>query len=245
VAASLQAPILFLIAQDLGEMQVNANLDEADIGRIRLDQKALFTVDAFPGRMFEGRVSQIRKSPQTIQNVVTYTVIIAAGNPGQVLLPGMTATVRVVVDEKPSVLRVPSAALRFRPESNGAAAKPASGTDAGPERASASGTNKGPGTGKGPGAGSGQGRSSGAGGMPGVKTGRENGSETPLPGRVFLPGPDNRPIPVDVMTGLSDGDLTEILPGPLTEGQKVITGQTDPNKPQDRGRPSSPGGFRL
>jgi HlyD family secretion protein len=115
VAASLQAPVLFTIAQDLTEMQVDTSVDEADIGRIGLDAPAVFSVDAFPGRTFTGRVGQIRKAAQVVQNVVTYTVVVAVDNPDGRLLPGMTANVKVIVAQKPSVLKVPNAALRFRP----------------------------------------------------------------------------------------------------------------------------------
>ncbi len=115
VAASLQAPELFIIAQNLTEMEVGASIDEADVGRIRVGQKATFTVDAFPGRSFSGEVKQVRKAALTVQNVVTYTVVVGAANPDQVLLPGMTANVRIVTDERASTLKVPNAALRFRP----------------------------------------------------------------------------------------------------------------------------------
>jgi HlyD family secretion protein len=115
VAASLSAPTLFTIAQDLTKMQVETSVDEADIGRVSLEDRATFTVDAFPGQMFSGIVTQIRKAPQVVQNVVTYTVVIAVANPGEKLLPGMTANVKLVYDQKPSVLKVPNAALRFRP----------------------------------------------------------------------------------------------------------------------------------
>jgi len=117
VAASLQAPTLFTIAQDLGKMQVDTNVDEADIGRIQVGQRVIFTVDAFPGREFIGQVEQIRKAPQTIQNVVTYTVVVSAENQDQQLLPGMTANVQLVIEERQAVLKVPNAALRFRPSS--------------------------------------------------------------------------------------------------------------------------------
>ena len=116
VAASLQAPTLFTIAQDLTQMQVDTNVDEADVGRVRLGQRATFTVDSFPGQTFSGEVVQIRKAPQVVQNVVTYDVVVSAQNRELKLLPGMTANVRLVVDQKPSVLRVPNAALRFRPQ---------------------------------------------------------------------------------------------------------------------------------
>ncbi len=128
VAASLQAPELFIIAENLTDMQVDAAIDEAEIGRVRPGQKATFTVDAFPGRSFEGSVKQIRKSAQNVSNVVTYTVVISAANPDKELLPGMTANVRIVTDTRSGVLKVPNAALRFKPA--GASDKPAQSADA-------------------------------------------------------------------------------------------------------------------
>jgi len=115
VAASLQAPELFVIARDLRDMQVETSIDEADVGRIRVGQRATFTVDAFPGRTFAGEVRQVRKSAQTVQNVVTYTVLVSAANPDGQLMPGMTANVRIVTDTRESVLKIANAALRFRP----------------------------------------------------------------------------------------------------------------------------------
>lgn len=124
VAASLQAPVLFTIARDLRDMQVEAAIDEADVGRLRVGQPVSFTVDAFPRRSFSGAITVIRKSPQTIQNVVSYIVVISASNADLSLLPGMTANVRITVAQRDRVLRVPNAALRFRPP--GSDAKPAS-----------------------------------------------------------------------------------------------------------------------
>ncbi len=115
VAASLQAPVLFEIARDLRQMQVEASVDEADIGRVTEGQAVSFTVDAFPARSFRGTVSQVRKAPTEVQNVVTYTVVVAVDNPDLALLPGMTANVTVIVGERKDVLRVPNAALRFKP----------------------------------------------------------------------------------------------------------------------------------
>jgi HlyD family secretion protein len=114
VAASLQAPTLFTIAQDLTQMQVETNVDEADVGRIREGLRATFTVDSFAHQTFTGEVMQVRKAPQVLQNVVTYNVVISARNPELKLLPGMTANVRLVVAQKESALKVPNAALRFR-----------------------------------------------------------------------------------------------------------------------------------
>ena len=130
VAATLQAPTLFTIAQDLTKMQVETSVDEADIGRIHADTPVTFTVDAFPGEAFEGNVSQIRKAPQVAQNVVTYTVVVAVANPSGKLVPGMTANVRFVTAQRADVLRVPNTALRFRPPGvNGSATEglPSSG----------------------------------------------------------------------------------------------------------------------
>ena len=115
VAASLQAPELFQIAQNLREMQVDASIDEADVGRVKVDQSATFTVDSFPGRTFSGKVTQVRKAALVVQNVVTYIVVISAANPDLQLLPGMTANVRITTDQRDKVLKLPNAALRFRP----------------------------------------------------------------------------------------------------------------------------------
>jgi HlyD family secretion protein len=115
VAASLQAPELFVIAQDLRSMQVDTSIDEAEIGRIREGQRATFTVDSFPGRMFRGQVEQVRRAATVVQNVVTYTAVVGTSNPNLELFPGMTANVRIVTDTRENVLKVPNAALRFRP----------------------------------------------------------------------------------------------------------------------------------
>jgi HlyD family secretion protein len=115
VAASLQTPTLFTIAQDLTQMQVEASVVEADVSRFEIGQPVTFTVDAHPGRLFTGTVKQIRKAPQIVQNIVTYVVVITAENPGEVLLPGMTANLQVVVAKREGVLKMPNTALRFHP----------------------------------------------------------------------------------------------------------------------------------
>ena len=115
VAASFQTPTLFLIATDLTKMQVDTNVSESDIGGIKDWDKAAFTVDAFPKRTFEGTVSQVRQSPQTVQNVVTYDVVVSIDNADLALKPGMTAANRIITDERTDVLRVPSQALRYAP----------------------------------------------------------------------------------------------------------------------------------
>lgn len=128
VAASLSAPVLFTIAQDLSVIQIDAQVDESDIGQIREGQTATFTVDAFPGRDYEGRVDQVRLAATNEANVVTYTVVITAENPQQRLLPGMTANIDIVTGEREGVLSVPNSALRFRPSGElEARARPAEG----------------------------------------------------------------------------------------------------------------------
>lgn len=146
VAASLSAPELFVIAKSLADMQVEAAIDEADIGRIRVGQEAQFTVDAFPGRRFKGQVVQVRKAAQVVANVVSYTVVISAANPDLILLPGMTANVRIVVEHKEDVLKAPNAALRFTPPGSEGAEAESAGKGA---------PGRGPGKGQSP---SGQGR---------------------------------------------------------------------------------------
>lgn len=126
VAASLQAPELFIIAKNLTDMQVETSIDEADVGRIQVGQKASFTVDSFPGRSFTGAVVQVRKAALVVTNVVTYTVIVSASNTDLTLLPGMTANVRIVTAQKDKALKVPNAALRFKPAAE-ADARPAPG----------------------------------------------------------------------------------------------------------------------
>ena len=115
VAASLQAPVLFTIAQDLSQLQVNISVGEADIGQLREDQTVNFTVDAFPDDSFTGTVTQVRKQPTTAQNVTSYVVIAQAANPDMKLLPGMTANADIVLQERRNVLKVPTAALRWKP----------------------------------------------------------------------------------------------------------------------------------
>lgn len=118
VAASLQAPTLFLVAQDLRKIQIQANVDEADVGRVQENQTVSFNVNAYPGRTFEGVVKQVRLGSQTVQNVVIYTTVIEVENPRLELKPGMTANLRILTDRRQNVLRIPNAALRWRPPAN-------------------------------------------------------------------------------------------------------------------------------
>ncbi len=131
VAASLQAPVLFQIAQDLSRIQIEAKVDEADIGSIKPENVATFTVDAFPDQTFQGRVAQVRLAATTVQNVVTYSVMVQAANPRQVLLPGMTANVRIVTDRRENVLRVANDAARYQPAGAGGARPGPGGAPAG------------------------------------------------------------------------------------------------------------------
>jgi HlyD family secretion protein len=127
VAAAMTAPVLFKIARDLARIQIETKVDEADIGTVQQASRATFTVDAYPDRTFEGHIVQVRINGQPVANVVTYSVMVQAENPGQQLLPGMTANVRLITDERSDALRLPNLALRFRPE-GAAAAGPARGS---------------------------------------------------------------------------------------------------------------------
>lgn len=137
VAASLSAPTLFQIAQDLAKIQVDTNVSEADVGRVQVGQPATFTVDAYPGRVFKGVVTSIRKAPINVANVVTYDAVIGVSNEDLALFPGMTANVKIVVSQRKDVLRVPNAALRYQPASETAAPAGASQRSKGaaPEKA--------------------------------------------------------------------------------------------------------------
>ncbi len=119
VAASFQTPTLFTIAQDLTKMQINTNVDEADIGRVRKGQEVEFTVDAYPDVTFRGEVWQVRNAPITVQNVVTYDAVIKVDNPDLLLKPGLTANVSIIISTSRDVLKIPNAALRFRPPDKG------------------------------------------------------------------------------------------------------------------------------
>ncbi|OFZ66632.1 MAG: efflux transporter periplasmic adaptor subunit [Betaproteobacteria bacterium RBG_16_56_24] len=142
VAASLQTPTLFKIAQDLSRMQIDANFAEADIGNIRVEQPVRFTVDTFPNRSFNGVVKLIRLNPTTQQNVVTYDVVINVDNPEKILLPGMTTYVSIAVDERKDVLLVPNAALRFKPV-NADMQQPDANRNTGSQKNGAKGANPG------------------------------------------------------------------------------------------------------
>src|SRR5204862_1030180 len=126
VAASLQAPVIFAIANDLTKMQIDSNVAEADIGAVGVDQDVDFTVDAFPTRTFHGKVVQVRNAPITVQNVVTYDTVIGVSNPDLKLKPGMTANVSIIIAHKDNVVQLKNAALRFRPPEAAPSAQPRS-----------------------------------------------------------------------------------------------------------------------
>jgi HlyD family secretion protein len=222
VAASLSAPTLFTIANDLTQMQVIANIDQADIGLVEQAKSVKFSVDAFPGKEFDGKIQQMRLNPTNVQNVVTYNVVIDVSNPEQILKPGMTANLTITIDERNNVLKVPNAALRFTPQ------------DAARQRSSAGGATGQGGQGQG-GQGQGQGRrrqqgdnASGA-----VQQGGNSNfapaSAPVLPGQtriVWVMGQDGQPQRRRIQVGLSDGASTEVVSGELNEGDMVIVGQT-------------------
>ena len=209
VAASLQAPTLFLIAQDLTKMEVDTNVDEADIGRVALDQEATFTVDSYPGQVFRGQIVQIRQAPQVVQNVVTYITVVAVSNPDLKLKPGMTANVKILVARREKVLAVANAAFRIRLDGQGGSVQvgPGGGSAPGQRAAQAAGTRGGGQPGMGPG------RGPEAGARSGAETGRQ---------RIWVVQ-QGKPVERTVRTGLSDGERTEILDG-LKEGEVVVVG---------------------
>ena len=227
VAASLSAPTLFVIAKDLREMQVDTSVAEADVGRLSPGMPATFTVDAFPGERFKGKVRQIRNAPQTVQNVVTYDAVIDVDNPDLKLRPGMTANVTFVAAEKDDVLRVPNAAMRFRPAPEIFAALGMPAPAAAREGASRARGAAGPGPG-GPAAGGGSppaggaprgGSAAGGTWRPHTGAGRGDG---PSDKRTVWVLRDGRPQVVPIRIGMSDGSTTEVVEGDLHEGDSLI-----------------------
>jgi HlyD family secretion protein len=236
VAASFQAPTLFMIAQDLTKMQVLTNIDEADVGRIREGQVASFTVDAYPDLTFKGSVSQIRLSPQTVQNVVTYPVMLDVPNQDLKLKPGMTANVLVPVDVRKDVLRVPNAALRFRPDPadvlGGDKTKGAAASTAGAAPASQTGA---PQTGRG---GPGGARS----GSPGGASRASSSSRATV--YVEVPDGKGKVKAVTVRTSITDGNMTAVESQDLKEGDEIIVGLSTARAGGASSASGGPGGRR-
>lgn len=240
VAASLQAPELFIIARDLSDMQVEAAIDEADIARVRTDQKVTFTIDAFAGRSFEGRVGQIRKAAVSAQNVVTYTVVVAFANPNAAVLPGMTANVRIVTEVRDNVLKVPNAALRVRLPG----IEPVDLVASAPRDAAASGAS----------AASAAAAASAASqpSQPQRAAGVDVGGRAPTRGRIHILGPDGKPRAFFVRLGVSDGLATELLIGAGTalqpdadlikEGAEVVISAGKPAGGPTAAARTGPGG---
>jgi HlyD family secretion protein len=248
VAASLQSPTLFLIGKDLTQMQVDTNVSEADVGDVRVGQGGFFTVQAFPGRTFRGKVVMIRHGPITVQNVVTYDIVLAVPNPDRALFPGMTADTHVVIDEHADVLRVPLPAVRFNPEglsglreapSRGALSRPEArgeGTTASApeERGQSATANESRPEGGGPGRPEGrtEGRAEGRGergsrprgeGRPERQGGgRGSGRRSEHRSQVWVLLENGELKAVPVTTGIDDGALIEVSGQGLKPGDRVV-----------------------
>jgi HlyD family secretion protein len=203
VAASLQSPTLFTIAEDLRKMQVDTAVSEADVGKLRANVSATFTVDAYPNETFRGTIRQIRDAPQTVQNVVTYDAVVNVDNSDLKLKPGMTANVTFVYAERADVLRLPSAALRFRPPP-GLFDPPQAG--GGHKKSKQSKLDK-------------QARKESA--KNEAKTGADEARSSPRRSVWVLRGAT--PTPLSVEVGISDGSHVELLAGDLQEGDALVT----------------------
>jgi HlyD family secretion protein len=219
VAASLSAPIIFTIAQDLRKMEVHTNVAESDIGRLKPGMRVSFTVDAYPGEPFRGSIRDIRNAAQVVQNVVTYDAVIDVANPDLKLKPGMTATVSIVTDRRRDVLTVPNSALRFRPE--GAAM-------VGPANAQ-------PGAGQRRERAEGQGQAQGEGRRRRNNDGDEDDATPVVIKRSVYVLVNGAAVAREVTTGLSDGRVTEVTGGDLKEGEPVIVGIAGQNNQGQRG----------
>jgi len=218
VVSNLQASTLFTLATDLKHMQVEASVDEADIGQIKDGQPVTFTVDAFPDQTFNGIVTQVRLDPIITQNVVTYTVIIAVDNPDMKLRPGMTATASILVDRRQNVLRVPTLAIRFQPPADIAAnftdQKPASGGTAPAQGNPQAGESKA----------HWRQQSGGNTANGGGSNAQADQSDSFRPGRIWVIGQNQIPRPVSVKVGLNDNRYVEISSDDLKEGDDIIIG---------------------
>lgn len=223
VAASLSAPTLFTIANDLTRMQVIANIDQADIGLVEQAKSVKFSVDAFPGKDFDGQIQQMRLNPVNVQNVVTYNVVIDVNNPEQKLKPGMTANLTITIDERNNVLKVPNSALRFTPQdAAGQRNRNSAGNSSGQGRQARRAANTGDAAGANPAA-------PGAGQQGSGERRFAPASAPVLEGQtrlVWVLGQDGKPQSRRIKVGLSDGASTEVVEGNLQEGEMVITGQT-------------------
>lgn len=267
VAASFNTPTLFIIANDLGKMQIDALVSEADIGSVAVNQDVNFSVDAYPYRTFHGKVSQIRYGAITNQSVVTYDAVIGVNNADLKLLPGMTANVSIVIAQRENALKIPNAALRFHPPD--AVTEPKtnhnekmmaqnSGTNSGIAEGGG-GSGKGPGGPMGPGGmgpgGFGARPNRGMGGGPGAP----GGNRPPRPERQLVRtvyvmpanvdgknANESKPKPVQIKVGISDGISTEVIDG-LNESDQIAVGIISGDTGARAGAPANPfggGGFR-
>jgi HlyD family secretion protein len=191
---------LFLIANDLSKMQVDTNVSEGDVGNVWVDQDSEFTVDAYPTRRFQGKVLQVRNAPIMVQNVVTYDAVVGIDNKDLLLKPGMTANVQFMVSRKEGVLKVPNAALRFRPPEY--KPQPQAAAAGEQENAPRAGGNRG------------GNRPAGSGGQ-GQRGGRSR------EGTLYVLR-DNKAVPEKIRLGITDGTSTEIAAGGVKEGEQVI-----------------------
>ena len=273
VAASLSAPTLFTIANDLTQMWVIANVDQADIGVISANNRVSFTVDAFPGENFRGTINQLRLSPLDVQNVVTYQVVIDVLNKDLKLKPGMTANLTFTIDERNNVLKVPNSALRFRPKdvtqekireiirAADSAAPPAAQEPKKPEGEKPTDSAQKPKEGAQPGqpgqpgqrGQGGQGRRQDQAGQQaerkpdGAGAGFAPTTSAVIAGQkrvIWVLGPDKKPQPRVITIGITDGVFAEINEGAFKEGDLVIIGQNvSTNSSSTSNRPQTPPGF--
>jgi HlyD family secretion protein len=262
VAASLQAPTLFTIAQDLSKMEVRAAIDEADVGKLKEGLEARFTVDAYPGREFVATIHQIRSNPNVQQNVVTYDAILRVDNVDGKLRPGMTASVRIVTEKRENVLRVPNAALRFKPPNEMVLAQTGGGPPAGgpspgdggaapgaggPEgRRWAGGEGTGAGGPGGPGGGwngrrGGEGGGGPRGGGGGGGAGRRGEGGGRIVARVYKPQGE-KVLAMPFRPGISDEQFTEIARGSLEEGDELVLEASGGSMQAAPQRPAAPPG---
>jgi HlyD family secretion protein len=215
-------------------MQVIANIDQADIGLVEQAKSVKFSVDAFPGKEFDGKIAEMRLNPVNVQNVVTYNVVINVENPEQQLKPGMTANLTITIDERNNVLKVPNSALRFTPQ------------DANRQRTGAGGQGQGQGQGQGERRSRRQQGENNAAQGEGGESRFAPASAPVLPGQtriVWVLGQDGKAERRRITVGLSDGAATEVVDGNLNEGDMVITGQTVTGANRPATTQSTPPGF--
>lgn len=246
VAASLQAPQLFTIANDLTEMRVEASVDEADIGQIREEQEVTFTVDSYPEEQFKGTVSQVRLAPVSVQNVVTYTVIIDVPNPDLKLRPGMTATVSILVARRENVLRVPTLALRFQPPADmvekveqkqiADSARPADSERQTTDKQEEQGRKR---------MGGGEQRGSGVERPQGREWGGTMGGGRQQLSKVWILEGGKNLKAVAVRSGLNDGHFVEVRSDELKEGDEVVLSVSGNETAQGMGGPQQTNPFQT